>query len=62
MSLFCRHDYEIINQLEVKSEFDIVHESGRTPYSWLTFTRQIVTDMKCSKCKKFKRLIVKTAQ
>jgi len=59
--LFCNHDYKIINQFEMKSEFDIVAENGWTPRSWCRLKRQTITDYKCIKCKKMKRLIVKTA-
>lgn len=54
--LFCSHDYEKINQFEMKSEFDIVHESGLSPKTTCNLKRLIVTDYKCTKCNKLKRL------
>ncbi len=58
----CKHDYHLVNQFELKSEFDIVIESGKVPNTHLCMQRTIVTDYKCSKCKKLKRLKVKTAK
>ena len=58
--LFCQHDYHLVNQFEMKSEFDIVVEAGKTPNTWNSQTRRIVTDYKCSKCNNIKRLTAKT--
>jgi len=59
-SLFCQHDYELVNQFELKSEFEIVAEAGKVPNTWNSQRRKTVTDYKCKKCKKLKRLTVKT--
>jgi hypothetical protein len=59
-NLFCSHDYHLVNQFEMKSEFDIIHESGRRPMTIHSLKRLQVTDYKCSKCPKIKRLIAKT--
>ena len=61
-SLFCSHDYTLLNQFEMKSEFDIVAESGYTPNSFCSIVRTKITDYKCLHCDKIKRLIVKTAR
>ena len=61
-TLFCDHNFEFTKQFEVKSEFDIVHESGHAPSTLCSLTRKTVTDFKCEKCKKLKRLIVRTAR
>ena len=58
--LFCLHDYELINQFEIKSEFDIVLEAGLLPAPHRSLKRIIVSDYKCSKCNKLKRLKRKT--
>lgn len=58
--LFCSHDYYLVNQFEMKSEFDIVVENGQVPNTWNSQTRRIVTDYKCSKCNNIKRLTAKT--
>ena len=55
-SLFCKHDYNLVNQFEMKSEFDTVIEMGKIPNTWDSRTRLVVTDYKCSKCPKIKRL------
>ena len=58
--LFCQHDYHLVNQYEMKSEFDIVVEAGKTPNTHNSQTRKLITDYKCSKCNKIKRLTAKT--
>ena len=58
--LFCLHDYYLVNQFEMKSEFDIVVENGKVPNTWDTQIRRIVTDYKCGKCNNIKRLTAKT--
>ena len=55
-SLFCRHSYELVNQFEMMSEFDIVVANGKTPSTWNSQKRRIVTDYKCKKCNTIKRL------
>lgn len=37
--LFCSHDYHLVNQFEIKSEYDIVGDSGRTPNNHCSFPR-----------------------
>ena len=58
--LFCQHDYHLVNQYEMKSEFDIVVEAGKTPNTHNSQTRILITDYKCSKCNNIKRLTAKT--
>lgn len=58
--LFCSHDYHLVNQFEMKSEFDIVIEAGKVPNTWNSQRRRIVTDYKCSKCNNIKRLTATT--
>lgn len=58
--LFCQHDYHLVNQYEMKSEFDIIVEAGKTPNTHNSQTRKLITDYKCSKCNKIKRLTAKT--
>jgi hypothetical protein len=55
-SLFCRHNYELVNQFEMMSEFDIVVANGKVPNTLNSQKRRIVTDYKCKKCNKIKRL------
>jgi hypothetical protein len=55
-SLFCRHNYELVNQFEMMSEFDIVVTNGKVPNTWNSQKRRIVTDYKCKKCNNIKRL------
>jgi len=59
-SLRCKHDYNLVNQYEMKSEFDIVSDAARTPNTHCSITRRLITDYKCSKCGKIKRLTAKT--
>lgn len=55
-SLFCQHNYELVNQFEMLSEFDIVCANGKIPNTWNSQKRRIVTDYKCKKCNKIRRL------
>ena len=58
--LFCKHNYNLINQFTMDSEFDIVVKSGKTPNTHNSQTRRIVTDYKCEHCTNIKRLTAKT--
>jgi hypothetical protein len=58
--LFCSHDYKLVNQFELKSEYDIVVENGYIPTTLESMRRLIITDYKCTKCSKLKRLKAKT--
>lgn len=58
--LFCDHDYHLINQFQMKSEFDIIVENGHIPKTYNGITRKVISDYKCSKCNKIKRLKVRT--
>lgn len=58
--LFCNHDYHLINQFTVKSEFDIAKTNGYIPISFNSLTRIYITDYKCIWCGKIKRLKIKT--
>jgi hypothetical protein len=54
--IFCIHDYSLINHYEIKSEFDIVKDSGKTPNTHCSLKRKYIWDYKCNKCQKLKRL------
>jgi hypothetical protein len=56
----CPHNYHLINQFTIDSQFDIVISQGKTPTTWDSTRRVIVSDYKCSYCDKTKRLKVKT--
>jgi hypothetical protein len=60
--LICKHNYELLNQFEMKSEFDIVQEHGKVPNTHNSQTRKVVTDYKCTKCQKIKRFVEKTSR
>ncbi len=61
MKLFCSHHYELSNNFEIKSEFDIVVEKGYVPNTWNSRKRKYVTDYVCKKCGKLKRLTTYTS-
>lgn len=50
--LFCNHDYNMVNQFDVKSEFQIIREAGFTPNTWNSIRMKIVTDFKCNRIKR----------
>lgn len=56
----CKHDYRLIHHFTLESEYDIVVGSGKVPNTHLSMKRIVVTDYKCNKCNKLKRLKVKT--
>lgn len=58
--LFCNHNYELVNQFQEPSEFDIVVQNGKIPNTHCSLKRLTVTDYKCTKCDKLKRFVVKT--
>ena len=60
LSLFCHHNYELINQFIIDSEFDIVRKGGLTPNTFQSLIRKYVTDYKCVTCGKLKRFVEKT--
>lgn len=60
MNIFCKHNYELVNQFEMKSEFEIVIEFRGTPNTHCSLTRKNVSDYKCTKCGKIKRLTATT--
>jgi len=60
VNLFCKHDYLLVNNFEMESEYDIVILSGKIPKTSNSITRRIVTDYKCQKCGKIKRLTATT--
>lgn len=58
--LFCGHDYKLINQFTLPSEFDMIREHGYKPSTWDKTTRKVISDFKCSICNKNKRLKERT--
>ena len=56
--LFCSHDYDIIKEFEIKSEFEIISSLGYTPKSWTKLNKEYVTIFKCKKCNKIKTKII----
>lgn len=59
--IFCVHSYELKNEFTVKSEYDIIVNSGYKPNSACNTKRKYVSDYTCTKCGKLKRLVIKTA-
>ncbi len=54
--ILCRHNYGLVDRFEMMSEFDIVVANGKVPNTWNSQKRMVVTDYKCNKCSKIKRL------
>jgi hypothetical protein len=53
--LFCDHDYNLVNQMKIKSEFERIRNAGYTPKTYHSLEEKVITDYKCSKCNKLKR-------
>lgn len=58
--LFCDHDFNLTHQFEIPSEFDIIIRAGKIPNTHHSIKRKYITDYKCIKCNKIKRLIAIT--
>ena len=50
--LFCSHDYQIIEKIYYKSNFELVKESGYVPNTLNSTKSKTVLVLKCAKCKK----------
>lgn len=64
MSIFskkCIHDYILINQVQMDSEFEICVQNHKIPNTWCSLKRKLITDYKCNKCGKLIRFIEVTA-
>lgn len=59
LKIFCKHDYELVFQKEMKSEFEKVIEAGLKPTTHNSTQSLIITDYRCKKCGKLKRLTAK---
>lgn len=57
---FCNHDYEKINEFVTKSEFEQIKDRGLIPTTHSSNSKKYITDFKCKKCLKLKRLVVKS--
>jgi hypothetical protein len=42
--LFCKQNYNIVNNFEMMSEFDIVASCGKIPNTHCSIKRRIITD------------------
>ena len=60
--LVCVHNYTLLNQFTMESEFDMINASRYTPRTNHSLTRRTITDYKCEKCGKLKRFTAKTAR
>jgi len=58
--LFCSHDYSLVNQFIIDSEFDVVVKAGAEPAPHRSLIRTYISDYKCIWCGKLKRLREKT--
>lgn len=57
--MFCKHNYNIISQFETKSHVEQLHEYGLRPNTHTSFDKKSVTILKCEKCNKIKKIIIK---
>lgn len=61
-SWFCNHDDNIIDKVEIPSQYDIIVKSGNRPNTYNSQIRKYIIFFKCSKCNRIKTLTTKTAQ
>ena len=57
----CAHDDEILNDFIIPSEFETILQNGKTPTTHSGLKRKYVTDFKCKKCGRVKRITETTA-
>lgn len=60
--LFCSHDYWLVDHFTIPSEYDIIIESNHTPKNYNSLVRIYVSNYKCRKCNKLKRLKENTSR
>jgi hypothetical protein len=61
MKLFCKHNYEIIKEHEIKSQMQMMIENGMTSLergTSLMLISKYVIVYKCKKCNKIKETII----
>jgi len=64
MSIFCNHDYELIQEVVTKSAFEVAYNTVKTsakginiPWQMCNTERKHITTLKCTKCGKLKRFV-----
>ena len=57
--LFCNHDFIVLESYETKSQAEQLHDMQLRPNTYSSFTKKHVTILKCTKCSKIKKIIVK---
>lgn len=57
--MFCKHNYNVISQIETKSQAEQLHEMGLRPNTHTYFNKKYVTILKCDKCNKIKKIVIK---
>lgn len=59
--MFCKHEWQKVNQFETESVMDIVHKirASTSNAGSSAFVKKYITDYTCKKCGKLKRFIVK---
>jgi len=58
--MFCKHEWEKVNQFETKSMIEVAKDAGvvTTKVYADSFDKKYITDYICKKCGKLKRFIV----
>jgi len=59
MSLFCKHDYNVISEITTKSPIEVAKENGMsiTKGNGYLFDRKHIVILKCAKCNKIQRYV-----
>jgi len=58
--LFCKHDYELISEVDTKSEAEQLHSMGLRPMTLSSFTKKYILVLKCTVCGKIKKIVTKS--
>lgn len=59
MSIFCRHDWELISETKTKSKIEQMIEMGANPTTVPAYMmeKKLIQILKCKKCSKLKRFV-----
>lgn len=63
MSIFCKHQWKVIEKTVLKSQAEVMKETGLLPKSGFAsmFNQKVVVILQCEKCGAIKKFVEETA-
>ena len=58
--MFCKHDFVVLESFHTKSQAEQLREMHLVPNTWSSFTKKYITILKCTKCPKIKKIVVRS--